>query len=89
MVHVISPSTAFSWINIFVDPGTTFQSTNQIWETSLQFVYKFRLPARVSCVYISVIHNFPLVLVMVRDRIKTTFLDKDVVTGTTKYVDPW
>jgi len=42
MVHVISPSTAFSWINIFVDPGTTFQSTNQIWETSLQFVYKFR-----------------------------------------------
>jgi len=27
-----------SWINIFVDPGITFQSTNQIWETGLQFM---------------------------------------------------
>jgi len=29
-VNVISSSTTCSWINIFVDPGTTFQSTNQI-----------------------------------------------------------
>jgi len=25
-------------INIFVDSGSTFQSTNQIWGTSLQFM---------------------------------------------------
>ncbi len=29
LVSVISPSTTCSWINILVDPGTTFQSTNQ------------------------------------------------------------
>jgi len=27
-VNVISPSTKCPWINIFVDPGKTFQSTN-------------------------------------------------------------
>jgi len=37
-VYMISPSTTCSWIKIFVDPGTTFQSTNQIWGTSLQFM---------------------------------------------------
>ncbi len=29
MVNMIPPSTTCSWINILVDPGTTFQSTNQ------------------------------------------------------------
>jgi len=36
-VNVISTSATWSWVNIFVDPGT-FQSTNQIWGTSLQFM---------------------------------------------------
>jgi len=31
---MISPSTVYSWINIFAHPGTTFQSTNQIWGRS-------------------------------------------------------
>jgi len=37
LVNVISPSVRYSWVNISVDPGTTFLSTNQIWRTSLQF----------------------------------------------------
>jgi len=28
--NLISPSATCSWINIFIDPETTFQSTNQI-----------------------------------------------------------
>jgi len=40
-MHVISPSTTCSWINIFVNPGTTFQSTNQI--SSSQFVLSLGL----------------------------------------------
>jgi len=39
---VISQSTTCSWIKIFVDPGTTFQSTNQIRLTT-----SFRLVSRV------------------------------------------
>jgi len=38
MQNMISPSTTCSWINIFVDPGTTFRSTYQIWGTSLTFM---------------------------------------------------
>jgi len=53
MVNMISPSTTCSWINIFVDPGSTFQPTNQISGT----VYvKFRLKTRMKYLKISVIH---------------------------------
>jgi len=46
MVKVIPPSTNIFLDQIyFADPGTTFQSTNQIWETSSWFV-KFRLTSR-------------------------------------------
>jgi len=38
LVSEPSPSATCSWINISVDPGTSFQSTNQIWGTSLQFM---------------------------------------------------
>jgi len=34
---MISQSTTCSLINIFVDPGRTLQSTNQIWGISSQF----------------------------------------------------
>jgi len=29
LVNVISPGTTWSWVKIIIDPGTTFQSTNQ------------------------------------------------------------
>jgi len=45
----------FTVMNSFVDPGTTFQSTNQIWLTSLRFML-FSLSIRFRCFYISVIH---------------------------------
>jgi len=45
---LISPCTTCSWINIVVDPGSTFQSTNQVWGTSLQFYVKFRLKTSVK-----------------------------------------
>ncbi len=33
--NLILPSAACSWVNIFVDSGTTLLLTNQIWRTSL------------------------------------------------------
>jgi len=49
--YLISPSG--TWINIFVDPGTTYQS--DLGDKFTVFV-TFRLTTRVWCYYISVIH---------------------------------
>jgi len=35
VLNMISPSTTWSWINIFVDPGTTVHSNNQFWRAIL------------------------------------------------------
>jgi len=54
IVNVISPSTTCFWIWIFVDPGTTFKSTNQI----LQFMSSLGLFASTSVLFTS---YFPLI----------------------------
>jgi len=46
---MISPNTTCSWINIFVDLETTFQSTNQIWGFTVHV--KFRLKTKVRGFY--------------------------------------
>jgi len=54
--NLISQCTTCSWINIFVDPGTTFHSANQIWDDKFTVYVRFRLTIRVWCFYIGVIH---------------------------------
>ncbi len=52
-------SVTCSWINIFVDPGTTLLSTNQIWRTSLSFLWSLGLQSVfVACTSVSLIYNF-------------------------------
>ncbi len=41
--NLILPSASCSWVNIFVDPGTTLLLTNQIWRTSLYFLWSLGL----------------------------------------------
>jgi len=54
---MISPSTTCSsWINIVVDPGSIFHSTNQIKRDKFTVYIKFRLRTRVKYIHISVIH---------------------------------
>jgi len=45
-ISVISSATV-NWIHL-VGPGTTFQSTNQIWGTSLQCMFRLRDSVRTS-----------------------------------------
>jgi len=66
---MISLSTTCSWINIFVVPGTSFQSTNQIWGTrlGLQLELGASTPVLFTC-------YCPLIL-------GTSFSDRNVVPG--------
>jgi len=53
-------------INIFVDPGTTFQSNNQILGTSLQFVSRLSLqPGLGASISVLFTYHFPLILGMI------------------------
>jgi len=54
---LISRSATCSWLNIFVDPGTSFRPINQICGTRLQFMSSFAsqpgLDASTSVIYLS------------------------------------
>ncbi len=43
VTYLILPSATCSWINFYVDPGTTLLLTNQIWRTSLSFLWSLGL----------------------------------------------
>jgi len=87
---MISPSKTGSCINILV--GTKFQSTSQIWGKGLTLMSK----TTVRCFYTILIHlsfhsDFRQVMDRARfrgrDRVKTMFLDRIVIPGSTKNVD--
>ncbi len=92
-MNVISPSSTCSWINILVDPGTTFQSNNQNWEITFQEISVLGLGAS-TLLLIS--YHFPQILGIImgrvrfrgRDWVKSVFLDSTVDPGSTKYIDP-
>jgi len=81
--NVISSSAACSWINIFVDPGTT--STNQIWGTSLQFMLSLGLQSGLCASTYIITLWFERGLDL---GVRTTFSDRNFVPESTKYVDP-
>jgi len=60
--NLILLNSTCSWVNIFVDPGTTFKSTNQIWGTSLQIMSSLGLKTWIGAsTSVLFIYHFPLI----------------------------